>query len=211
MYGQATTLAEQDAARRQQAALANQQANLSASSTNQAAALARAQALQSLGLATGSEDRANLGVQAGLGEVQTNQENAQRQYPMTFLQQQEGLLSGLNPALYTGQKVDQTGTSKTTTTENPGLLGNLGQIAQIASLFTPAAPFAGLSMSDRRVKRDIETLGYDGKGRRWVTFAYVWEPMRRVLGVIAQELLKTDPDAVSVHPSGYLQVDYGRL
>jgi hypothetical protein len=140
MYGQATTLADEDAARRQQAALANQSTDLSAQQSNQSAALQKAQQLASLGTAQGSDERANLGVMAGLGGVQTDAENAISQYPLQYQQQIEGLLSGLNPSLYTGKTVDTSGTStgsgtSTSTTSDP--MGTIGQIAKIAALFAP--------------------------------------------------------------------------
>lgn len=139
MYSQATSLAEQDAARRQAAALANQQASLQAAQANQAAQLQQAQQLAQLGLSSGSEQRANLGVQAGLGGILTDAQNAIAQYPIQYQQQMAGLLAGLNPSLYTGKTVDSTGTStsntNSTTTTNPGLLSQLGQAAQIAALF----------------------------------------------------------------------------
>ena len=152
MYGQATSLAEADAARRQQAALANQGAGLSASQSNaqlglsaqtanQQAALERARQLAQLGLSEGSETRANLGVQATIGGQQTDAENAQRQYPLQFQQQIASLLAGLNPELYSGRTVSSsgssagTGSSTSTTKTRDSLLSNLGQVAQIAALF----------------------------------------------------------------------------
>lgn len=204
MYGQATGMAESDAGRRQQASLANQSANLQASSANQNMGLERARQLAGLAGLEGSENRANVGMQAGLGGIQTDAENAIRQYPIAFNSGMEGLLTGLNPELYSDKVINSTGTttgtSNQTTKNSPSLLSSLGQGAQIAAMF-----------SDRRLKRDVETLGYDGRGQRWVTFSYIWEPLRRLVGVIAQEVMRTNPAAVSVHPSGYLQVDYGRL
>ena len=139
MYTSATGLSGEDAARRQSAMTSNQSANLAAAQANQSAELQKAQQLAALGISTGSEDRANLGVQAGLGGILTDQQNAARQYPLTYQQQQESLLSGLDPSLYTGKTVDasgtQTGTSNSTTTQDPGLLSKLGQAAQIAALF----------------------------------------------------------------------------
>ena len=213
MYGQATTLSDQDAARRQAAALANQSADLSAAQSNQSAGLSAAQLNQqgllskagaqtALGTAEGGDTRANLGVQAALGGTETDAQNMIKQYPLAFQSTLNGLLQGLNPALYTGST--QTGTQ--TQTSNPGLLGGLGQLAGMASLFVnPVGP------SDRRLKLGIKTLFHDWKGRRWVEFAYRWAPAVRHVGVIAQELLKTDPDKVVWMPDGYLAVDYGGL
>lgn len=194
-----------------QAAGQNAQGSYNASVANQQAALQRAQQLAALGLSEGSEARANLGVQAGLGGILTDFQNAQSQYPIQFAGQMNSLLQGLNPELYSGRTVGQTGTSTGTATgqeqssssSNNGLLSSLGQAAQIAALF----PFP----SDRRLKTKIRTLFRDWKGRRWVEYAYRWAPNVRWIGVIAQEVRKTDPDAVRVMPGGWLAVDYGRL
>ena len=217
MFKTSTGLSASDAERRQQAAIANaaaanaaaqSNANLSFQSqqANQAAALQRAQQLAALGLSEGGETRANLGVQAGLGGILTDQENAARQYPITFAGQTGQLLQGLNPELYTDRTVNSsgtmTGTSTNTTKQGGSLLEGLGQAAQIAALF------AG---SDERLKQDIETVGYDAKGHRWVTFAYIWAPLKRVLGVIAQEVRRITPEAVMADEDGYLMVNYGAL
>jgi hypothetical protein len=66
--------------------------------------------------------------------------------------------------------------------------------------------------SDENLKLDVQTLGYDEKGRRWVSYRYLWdEPNVLRTGVIAQEILKSDPKAVRRDASGYLRVKYGML
>lgn len=64
-----------------------------------------------------------------------------------------------------------------------------------------------------RVKENIRTIGHDRRGRRWVEFNYRWEPPEMVRqGVIAQEILKTDPEAVVTDSvSGLYRVDYTKL
>jgi hypothetical protein len=194
MYTQATGLSSEDAARRQQAMMGNQSANLQAGLANQQAGFQKAGLLQGIGF------------QAGLGGVKTDAENAARQYPLEFARQTEGLLSGLGPSQYMGRTTTGTGettsdmTGKTTETASPSTLASIGQVAQIAALF-----------SDARVKQDVRTVGHDAKGRRWVSFAYVWAPWKRLLGVIAQEIQRTDPQAVLAGPGGVLMVDYGAL
>lgn len=139
MYGSATGLADQDAARRQAAAIANQGANLQAGMANQSTGLQRASQLAGLATSQGADARANLGVQAGLGGVLTDQENAARQYPLEFQRQQEGLLQGLDPSLYTGKTLNSTG-SMTGTEDSqsktaPSTAQQWGQAAQIAAMF----------------------------------------------------------------------------
>jgi hypothetical protein len=204
MFTQATGLSADDAARRQAAMTGNQATHLAASSANASNALQRGSLLAGLGTSQGADARANLGIQAGMGALDTEQQNAARQYPMDFLKQNEGLLTGLNPDLYTGKTLASSGattgtSSGASTVSDP--MSDIGKVAQIAAMFA----------SDRRVKRDIRTVGWDAKGRRWVTFAYLWAPLRRMFGVIAQEILKSDPEAVVAGPGGTLMVNYARL
>lgn len=87
-----------------------------------------------------------------------------------------------------------------------GLLTGAG--AGTAGLFGGAGALLGL-FSDRRLKREIVPLGADDNGQPWYEYSYIWdEPGVRRVGVMADE---APPHAVSVHPSGYLMVDYGAL
>lgn len=96
----------------------------------------------------------------------------------------------------------------TTTQTGPRQDNTMGQVG---GLLSGAAAIASL-FSDGRLKEDLTFSGYDNEGRRWYTYRYVWDEhgMRR-RGVIAQEIMDSDPGAVSVHPSGYLMVDYSKL
>jgi uncharacterized protein YukE len=64
--------------------------------------------------------------------------------------------------------------------------------------------------SDVRLKENVEFAGIVA-GLNTYTYNYVWSNEKHT-GVMAQELLDTDyADAVSVHESGYYQVDYNKL
>lgn len=66
--------------------------------------------------------------------------------------------------------------------------------------------------SDQRLKRDVQLVATRDDGLKFYSFRYLWDEEQYV-GVMAQDLL-ADPsraDAVSLHESGYFQVDYGRL
>ena len=65
---------------------------------------------------------------------------------------------------------------------------------------------AAVSMSDARLKRDIEQVG-EHKGLRLYRYRYLWSP-RLFIGVMAQELLKARPAAVLCGVDGFLRVDY---
>jgi hypothetical protein len=82
------------------------------------------------------------------------------------------------------------------------LLNTIGTVGKAAG---------GLAMlSDIRLKRDIERVGELPSGLPVYDFAFVWGP-ERYRGVMAQDAQVLFPDAVSRHPSGYLQVDYSRI
>ena len=78
--------------------------------------------------------------------------------------------------------------------------------------------FAGLaagiigSISDRRLKKDIELIGV-ADGMSIYEFAYKDEigMPGRYRGVMADEVATLRPDAVTVGEDGYMRVDYGKL
>lgn len=65
------------------------------------------------------------------------------------------------------------------------------------------AAAAALMFSDRRLKSKIKPLGGG-----WYSYEIAGIP---AVGVMADEVLLTNPDAVVRMPSGYLAVDYGKL
>lgn len=64
--------------------------------------------------------------------------------------------------------------------------------------------------SDRRLKRDIVLLGRTTDGLHLYRYRYIGDSSLYV-GVMAQEVAKRRPAAVSRADNGYLQVDYGQL
>ena len=123
-----------------------------------------------------------------------------------------GQLAGTVPSL-----VDSKSTTKTTS--QPGLAQILQMGGQVAGMFMGGAGGmggggGGSVPSDVRLKRDIEHVLTDAKGRDWYDYRYVWqdddEPKQR--GVMAQQILSTDPHAVITDdPSGFLKVNYEAL
>lgn len=63
------------------------------------------------------------------------------------------------------------------------------------------------AFSDRRLKSNIQPLG-ERNGYQWYSYDIFGQPS---VGVMADEVQKIKPEAVSTHPSGYLMVDYGAL
>lgn len=172
-------------------------ANLQAELQNKGLNLQGAGQLANIGSASGASERADIGLQSDIGG--TFQDTAQRvaQSPLDLINFGSGVLGGPMSQSTIGQNSVQK-------TKDPmgmisGLLQGLGTAAQGAAMF-----------SDVRLKRDIERVGTRPDGLGVYLFRYLWSPVRYI-GVMAQEVLKVKPEAVSAHPSGFLMVDYGRL
>jgi hypothetical protein len=112
-----------------------------------------------------------------------------RQYQDPFMraQVQQGLLAAMPSG------------STQTTTMRDSPLNMLGSAVQTGALL----------FSDERLKRDVEPVGKRG-AHEWYRFRYHWSDQVHE-GVMAQEVLARQPEAVVAHPSGFLMVDYGVL
>lgn len=64
--------------------------------------------------------------------------------------------------------------------------------------------------SDRRMKEDIRRVGQMDDGTPIYTYRYKGSPLTQ-MGVMAQEVAETNPDAVMMRPEGFLAVDYAKL
>ena len=183
---------------------ANQQFNAQQGDQAQARQLQAAGLLGDLGNSMSSNERANIGLLGDLGGVQQGIDANQRTAGLSQLQAFQQLIAGLPTQGILGQQVNGTssGTSTGTQSQNPGLLGTIGQGAQTA------ASLAAL-FSDERLKENISYVG-DWNGHRAYSYNYVWSPEPQV-GVMAQEVAVTCPDAVRAGPGGFLMVDYGAL
>ena len=77
-----------------------------------------------------------------------------------------------------------------------------------SALTAPAGTFDFLSFSDKRLKSNIIRIGTHPLG----IGIYEYDIFgRREIGAMAQEVKKVLPEAVRIHPSGFMMVDYGRL
>lgn len=209
MFNTAAALSGQDADRRQQAGMFSADLGYRADAGNLDRQLSAGGLLGSLSEALGSGQRADIGVQAGIGGDLRAIENAQRQAPLGLLGSIGDLLGQGQFDLFSGATTNSSGTAQSdgtsTTKSSPSLMEQIGQAIQIAA--TAAA------MSDERTKTDVETLGYDDRGRRWVSWRYLWEApdAPKHTGVMAQEIQDSDPGAVIPGPLGFLMVDYSKL
>ena len=97
------------------------------------------------------------------------------------------------------------GSNPTTSTSSEAASNPLGTAAGIAGML---APF----FSDRRLKEEIELVGKDeATGLNLYEFNYIGTPQNRYRGVMADEVLAVQPEAVAVDAQGLMAVDYDRL
>jgi len=90
--------------------------------------------------------------------------------------------------------------------------GNVLVSPEILAMATSLAKTMASMLSDRRLKEAIVEVGVDADtGLVLYEFAYCSDPSRRFRGVMADEVEVVMPDAVTVLPSGFCAVDYGRL
>ena len=80
------------------------------------------------------------------------------------------------------------------------------QNANTAGLYSLGA--AAIGLSDRRLKTNIKRIGTHKLG----VGIYEYDILgKHDVGVMAQEVIHVLPEAIHIHPSGYMMVDYGRL
>lgn len=82
--------------------------------------------------------------------------------------------------------------------------------AMMGSIFGLAGSGAGLAFSDRRLKDNIKAIGKLANGIKTYVFNYIGDRYVR-FGVMADDVFGIRPEAVAVHPSGYMMVDYGKV
>lgn len=121
--------------------------------------------------------------------------NGMAQGNSTIMNGQNMQLSGLSNVL---------GAQTSVYNSDPGL--------DVGSLMSGGAALMGAWPSDRRLKQDVEMVGFDASsGLALYEFAYIGEPERRYRGVMADEVLEVMPTAVVYDDRGYMAVNYGML
>lgn len=80
-------------------------------------------------------------------------------------------------------------------------------MAALGTGLSAEAAMLGLTLSDRRLKRNIVRVGATPRGTPLYEFEYIWSP-RKHIGVMADE---APAAAVHTHSSGYLMVDYSKV
>lgn len=134
---------------------------------------------------------------ATAGALQTRGTELNSQFLNNYLQQLSGL-SGLG--LQAGGLVSNTGQKSTSTGGRPSTAGSIAStVGGIASIF-----------SDRRLKRDIEHVGEFSDGLGIYAYRYAMG-VKRVFGVMADEVAHLRPWALGPIKAGYATVNYGAL
>lgn len=191
-------------------------------------------ALVQAGLGADANTRANLATQADMGSMLRDINQQKAQSPLQSLLAQIGAFNGLPLDLLHGENttgsLSGTGTMNGTTSgtehgtqkTSGGGLGSLLQAAALAlapmsgglSMLLPGAAAGttagmGAIVSDRRAKTGIRKVGKLDNGLPVYSYRYKAGGPRHI-GVMAQEVAKTKPEAVT-NLGGLLAVDYGKL
>jgi hypothetical protein len=213
-YTQAQNAAQSDVAAQNAASQFNSSQNVNTQQQNIANQLNASSQLSTLNNSALQTAATQGGILAQVGDAQ----QAQSQTELTnayqawltgasLTVQQQNLLNSALGLMPNQQTISTNGTSSSSTQSDPGLGSILGGLGSLGAGLGKSG--LGLSLSDARAKSDVETIRFDGKGRRWVSFRYNWEPVgTRHEGVIAQEIANTDPTALHVGEDGLLRVDY---
>lgn len=183
-------------------ALAGFDSNRNQFNTDQDRKLSVAQLMESLAKTKSGLITDNINRLSSTGALQQQQEQnvmnqkygdftEQRDYPQ---QQLEMLLSVLRGS-------GAQGSVQNTTTQKPSTAGQIAGLAQTAA--------GAFMMSDIRLKQDIDYLGREN-GYPIYAFAYKSDPSIRYKGVMAQEILQRNPEAVTMI-DGFYAVDYDQL
>jgi endosialidase-like protein len=99
----------------------------------------------------------------------------------------------------------------TTTTSQPYFSNTAANVMGGVSTAAALASAAAMIFSDERVKKDIHKIGVSDSGFPLYFFRYKGEgPASMHIGVMAQDVEKRRPDAVSHTPEGIKMVDYAK-
>jgi hypothetical protein len=103
---------------------------------------------------------------------------------------------------------NSTGQGTSTQTSNPSWLDTINSGFGVAGKGLGALGSL-MAFSDERLKEDIAPVGKLNDGQNVYSYRYKGDPVPR-LGLMAQEVLEHEPEAVGRHSSGFLMVDYDR-
>ena len=142
---------------------------------------------------------------------------AQRNQPLTELTSMLGMTQPQSPQFTSTPQpgvapVDYTGLVQSNfNAKNSNYQQMMGGLFDLGSAVAGGWARSGFP-SDRRLKLNIELVGRDPRGFGLYEYRYLWDaPHVRRVGVMADEVEKIVPAAVSRNDRGYAVVDYGVL
>jgi hypothetical protein len=152
----------------------------------------------------------------GAGDDANNQrildaQNQKYSYDTTGQLDWYARLSQLLQGMYPGGQTQGSSTSMGTGSGSPGGGGIGSFLGPGLSLAGMALPFLpGFGASDERLKKNIRPVGETYTGHKLYSYEFLGSDKPEI-GVMAQEVEKTDPDAVVMHPAGFRMVNYGHV
>ena len=124
-------------------------------------------------------------------------------------------IAGMTATATTGAEIAATTAAATTAAEVAATAAGAAEgasiLTTIGTAIAEAVPFLASLFSDERLKTDIKPVGETKEGQTIYTYKFKGDPFKTHMGVMAQETLKTHPEAVIKHPSGALMVDYDKI
>jgi hypothetical protein len=209
----------QDQARAQEAAKANQAANLEAQKATQQGEQFRANLGKDIfttgigaGLqgSTGQVSAATAAQTADLERLKAQAGSAAEQ------QMYQQKINDINHAQFIAGRdwgKTQTDWMANQLAGTKGLTGTGTQTSPTASPFSQLAGAGiaayGMMGSDRRLKKDIHLIGKHPNGLNIYSWTYIWGVPS--MGVMADEVEEVMPEAVGIDPSGFKMVNYAML
>lgn len=101
----------------------------------------------------------------------------------------------------------QSGSSKTSGSEFEISLSDIGSIVSAGAEMLPLLP---MIPSDKRLKTNIKKLSRIEDGINLYSFSYLWNPFKKHIGLMAQEVEKVYPELVTEF-FGFKAINYGKL
>lgn len=134
-----------------------------------------------------------------------------------YAQPFQNLAQLLQPSVaLAGLGSQSSGTGQSTQTSTPSLMDSLAAgtklggswISGAGSLASSLGPMMAM-FSDERLKTDIAPVGKLNDGQNVYSYRYKGDATPRI-GLLAQEVERVKPEAVTTHSSGFKMVDYAR-
>lgn len=151
---------------------------------------------------------------AGTQQQELNQQQLTESYN-NFLNQTNwaNTMLGVTESALSNSPYDMTG--YTSLAPSNAAASNLGAFSSLAGLLGGGSsgsttPSIFGASSDIRLKKDIKLIGHLPSGIPFYEFKYK-NSDKLTVGIMAQEILSTFPDAVSIDDEGYYRVDYSKV